>query len=359
MSKSTLAQRLLKNSKLGKGVANKITESKIYTESDNIPIEYPIMNVAFTGSFDEGFLDKDITVFAGPSKHGKTFLTLLCAKAFLDKYPEGLIMFYDTEYGAPQHYMEGLGIDLDRVIHNPIKNLEELKFDMVNQMENLEEGDKVLFLWDSLTNTPSKKELEDTLNEKAVADMTRAKESKALFRMITPLVAQKNCPLFVIAHTYETLEMFSKQVVSGGKGVYYVGSNIFIMGRQQIKTGNEVTGWKFIINAEKSRYIKEKSRFELEVDENDGINKYSGLMDLGLEFGFTTQPTRGWYSKVNVETGEVEDKRYRLKDTMTDEFWGDIIANEKFRKMVYDKYRFKGGSQKTPEEEIQEELEEE
>ena len=93
------------------------------------------------------------------------------------------MLFYDSEFGSPQSYFEQFGIDTDRVLHTPIANVEELKFDMINQLENLEREDDVVIVIDSIGNLASKKELEDALAEKGVADMSRAKALKGLFRM--------------------------------------------------------------------------------------------------------------------------------------------------------------------------------
>jgi hypothetical protein len=51
------------------------------------------------------------------------------------------------------------------------------------------------------------------------------------------------------------------------------------------------------------------------------------------------KPSNGWYSKVNVKTGEVEDKKYREKDTDTKEFWFDILADPSFAEFIESKYR--------------------
>jgi hypothetical protein len=71
--------------------------------------------------------------------------------------------------------------------------------------------------------------------------------------------------------------MYSKAVVSGGTGIYYSADNIFIIGRQQEKTDKTIDGYHFILNVEKSRYIKEKSKIPISVLYNGGINKWSGL----------------------------------------------------------------------------------
>jgi len=72
------------------------------------------------------------------------------------------------------------------VIHTPIMNIEDLKFDVIAQLEEVKKGDKLIIVIDSIGNLASKKEVEDAKDQKAVADMTRAKQLKSLFRMVTP-----------------------------------------------------------------------------------------------------------------------------------------------------------------------------
>jgi hypothetical protein len=135
------------------------------------------------------------------------------------------------------------------------------------------------------------------------------------------------------------MELYSKDVVGGGTGSYYSADNIFILGRQQEKEGTEVVGYNFIINVEKSRYVKEKSKIPVSVFFDGGISKWSGLLDIAIESGHVVKPSNGWYSKVNVETGEVEDKKYRIKDTDTKEFWETIINADSFKNFVEQKYK--------------------
>lgn len=192
-----------------------LSKSKFFTDKDMIPTAIPVMNVALSGSLDGG-LSSGLTIMAGPSKHFKTSFSLLLAKAYLDKYPEAALLFYDSEFGTPQDYFTSFGIDTDRVIHSPITDIEQLKFDIVNQISLFDRNDKIMILIDSVGNLASKKETEDALDGKSVADMTRAKQLKSLFRMVTPHLTLKDIPLVVVNHTYKTQEMFSKDVVSGG-----------------------------------------------------------------------------------------------------------------------------------------------
>ena len=145
--------------------------------------------------------------------------------------------------------------------------------------------------------------------------------------------------MVVVNHTYKTMELYAKDVVGGGTGSYYSADNIFILGRQQEKDGTEITGYNFIINVEKSRYVKEKSKIPVNVSFDGGINRWSGLLDLALESGHVIKPSNGWYSKVNIETGEVEEKKYREKDTNSSEFWIPVLKQQSFRDFVESKYR--------------------
>lgn len=132
--------------------------------------------------------------------------------------------------------------------------------------------------------------------------------------------------------------VLENNVVSHNTGSYYSADNIYILGRQQEKDGTELSGYNFIINVEKSRYVREKSKIPINISFDNGVSKYSGLIDIALELGFVMKPSNGWYSRVNKETGEVEEKKYRLKETNTKDFWEPILNSERFKNDVYDRY---------------------
>src|SRR6056300_535114 len=314
-----------------------LAKSKFFTEKDIVSTSIPMVNVALSGRLDGG-LAPGLTMWAGPSKHFKTAFSLLMAKSYLDKYKDAILLFYDSEFGTPQSYFDSFGIDTDRVLHTPVTDVEQLKFDIMQQMDQIERGDHVIIVIDSIGNLASKKEVEDAMNAKAVADMSRAKQIKSLFRMVTPHLTMKNIPMVVVNHTYKEIGMFPKDIVGGGTGSYYSADNIYIIGRQQEKTGTEVTGYNFIINVEKSRYVREKSKIPVSVSHTGGISRWSGLLDIAIEGGFVVKPSNGWYSRVNMETGEVEDKKYRNKDTDTSEFWKGLIDSQQFADYVKQRY---------------------
>ena len=330
----SVMDKLKKNSKLKN--TEVLSESKFFNEKDMTPTDVPMINVALSGSIDGG-LAPGLTVLAGPSKHFKTSFALIMAAAYLKQNPDAVMLFYDSEFGSPQAYFEQFEVDTSRVLHTPITNVEELKFDMIAQLEEIDRNDKVIIVIDSIGNLASKKEMEDALNEKSVADMSRAKALKGLFRMATPYLAMKNIPMLAVNHTYMEIGLFPKAVVGGGTGIYYSADNIWILGRQQDKKGTEVQGYHFVINVEKSRYVKEKSKIPITVSWDGGVRSYSGLLDVALAGGYVTKPSNGWYATVDMETGEIGQK-VRHDFTLEHEFWEPIFANTNFKEFIKKQY---------------------
>lgn len=319
-----------------------LSKSKFFTQKDMISTAVPAINIALSGKLDGG-LTPGLTMWAGPSKHFKTAFSLLMAKSYLDKYEDAALLFYDSEFGTPQSYFDSFGIDTDRVLHTPLTDIEQLKFDIMQQLTNLERGEHLIIVIDSIGNLASKKEVEDALEGKSVADMSRAKQVKSLFRMVTPHLSLKDIPMIVVNHTYKEIGMFPKDIVGGGTGSYYSADNIFIIGRQQEKEGTEIVGYNFIINVEKSRYVKEKSKIPITVSFDGGISKWSGLLDIALESGHVIKPSNGWYSKVDKDTGEIEQKKWRIKETDSKEFWLPILKQKSFRDFVENRYSVTSG----------------
>ena len=332
---SELLDKLRKNSTIKD--TNILSESKFFNAKDMIQTPVPMINVALSGKLDGG-LTPGLTVFAGPSKHFKTAFALLLAKSYMEKYDDAVVLFYDSEFGSPQGYFDSFGIDTNKVLHTPITDIEQLKHDAMAQLNNLERGDHIIIIVDSVGNLASKKEVEDALDGKSVADMSRAKQLKSLFRMVTPHLTLKDIPMVVVNHTYKEIGMFPKDIVSGGTGVYYSADNIFIIGRQQEKEGTEITGYNFIVNVEKSRYVREKSKIPVEVTYDGGISKWSGLLDVALDGGFVTKPSNGWYQKKG------EENKVRIKDTYTKDFWLPILASKEFQLFIESKYKTSNSS---------------
>ncbi len=329
----SLLDKLVKNSTIK--MTAQLTESKVFGKKEMATTPVPMVNVALSGDPDGG-LSPGLLVLAGPSKHFKSAFALLTASAYMKKYDDAVLLFYDSEFGTPQAYFETFGIDMDRVVHTPITNVEELKFDISNQLDQIEKKDHVIIIIDSVGNLASKKEVEDAMNEKSVADMSRAKSLKSLFRIVTPHLNLKDIPLIAVNHTYQEIGLFPKAIVSGGTGIYYSADAIWIIGRQQDKVGTEIQGYHFVINIEKSRHVKEKSKIPISVSWEGGIVKWSGLMDVAEKGGYLHKPKVGWYEAVDPSTGEIiSDKLMRAKDVNNnEEFWQMMFTKTDFKEYI-------------------------
>lgn len=213
MMKNDLMKRILKNS--DNPYIATLEESPLLDKTDPTVTEIPALNVILSGSVDGGF-DSGITTIAGESKHFKTLFGLYMSKAFLNKYEDGVLVFFDSEFGSPRSYFNFFEGAKERVIHVPVMTVEDLRTQMLQMLEDFDRDDKVMFMVDSIGNLASIKETEDSIDGKTTVDMTRAKMVKSLFRLVTPRFAIKDIPCVVIGHTYQTLEMFSKQVLGGG-----------------------------------------------------------------------------------------------------------------------------------------------
>ena len=102
--------KLKKNSKVKE--TSILAKSKFFTKKDMVATDVPMINCALSGSVDGG-LTPGLTVLAGPSKHFKTSFALIMAAAYMKKYPDAVMLFYDSEFGSPQEYFKQFNIDTD------------------------------------------------------------------------------------------------------------------------------------------------------------------------------------------------------------------------------------------------------
>ncbi len=326
-----LAARIKKNSVLK--YTNVLSKSEVFGIKDDTPTQVPIINLALSGHFNKGFT-AGLTMIAGPSKHFKSNLGLLMVAAYLKKYKEAVCIYYDSEFGCTPEYLKMAGIDIERVIHIPCENIEDLKQDLMNQLNAITKEDKVIVFIDSIGNLASKKEVDDAMNQHVAADFSRAKSIKSLWRMVCPVCVLKNTPIICISTTYSEIGMFPKDILGGGTGNMYASSSVLFLSKAQVKEEDEIAGYKFTIKTEKSRFVKEASKFPFIVTYKGGINVWSGLLDIALETGHVVSPTKGYYSRPSVEG----DKKWRANATNCSEFWKPIFEKTDYKEACSKKY---------------------
>lgn len=341
---NSIVSRLLSNSNSPfKGI---FSEAAISTTREICTSRVPLLNVAHSGSIYGGVQLGSIIQYAGESKRFKTTFCLSDLGDFHRAFPDGIGIIYDSEggFGYSGDYLDACGVDKDRAIWIPVRTIEELKVEMCKQLDDLyeskvngEEIPKIMIVIDSIGNLASKKEMDDATADKITAEVgTRPKALKSFFRSITSQVKLLNIAVVMAGHSYSTLEMFSKQVVSGGAGSILACDSIYFINKRQIKDGTDVTGWTFELVTHKSRNIREGSKFPIDITYDGGIKKYSGLADLALEFGLIEDSGRSYV---------FQGSKFPKKTIDDDEaFWNAIFENTNFAELVEAKYKIANSS---------------
>ncbi|AXF41388.1 RecA-like recombination protein [Acinetobacter phage SH-Ab 15599] len=341
---SSLAQRLIKAAP--KSMATMISKTDIGVKSKIASFVIPLMNLMYSGSF-QGGLCAGIVQLVGDSRTFKTNKAVTAAKAYLDTNanPDNppILVIFDSEFSI-RPVIEAFGISEDQVVYVPFENLEELKTNLVQMISEVKRGEKVFFLIDSISQVASLKEVADALKGESKADMTRAKEMNSMFRMITPMLAVRDLPLFAINSFYDEIgNDYAEPVIKGGKQNFLSSDIIWFVSRSQDKddTSKELKGWFFNYRALKHRFVKEKSLFKLHVTYDGGIDWSSGLIELGIESGII-KSSGGWFKLDHPNTPEELKKSFQRRQVVAKGdtgFLEFLLSLPEFEAFCQNKYR--------------------
>jgi RecA/RadA recombinase len=247
-----------------------------------------IFNALVSGSIFGGISGDKITAIAGETSTGKTFFSLAVVKNFLEKHPDGGVMYFDTESAIKKGMLIERGIDLERFGHVQVVTIEQFRnraLKIVDKYLALDEKDRkpLMFVLDSLGMLSTEKEIRDVLDDKQVRDMTKSQLVKGTFRMLTLKLGQANVPLIVTNHTYDVIGAYvPTKEMGGGSGLKYAASTIIYLSKKKEKDGTEVIGNIIKAKAVKSRLSKENREVTVRLyyDER-GLDRYFGLLELG------------------------------------------------------------------------------
>jgi len=167
-----------------------------------------------------GIADDRITIFAGEPNTGKSYVLYNIAR---NAQQEGrYIIFIDTEHSVSKSSLASFGIDTSDAMLKLIcsNNVENLKFFLTKFLDGLKqqkkegaEIPKILILLDSIGQLASSKEIDDAMEGKNKADMTRAKAIKQMFRIINSDLGYLGIPMVATNHTYQDTSAFFPVVV--------------------------------------------------------------------------------------------------------------------------------------------------
>jgi len=248
-----------------------------------------IFNALLGGSIHNGLPSNKITALAGESATGKTFFVLGMCKHFLDKNPDGGVIFFESESALTKEIIEEREIDSNRMVIMPVTTVQEFRFQAITVLDKYIAQDPadrkpILLILDSLGMLSTTKEMEDTQAGKETKDMTRAQIVKAAFRVLTLKLGKAKVPLIITNHTYDVVgSMFPQKEMGGGSGLKYAASSIVYLSRRKEKDGTEIIGNIIHCKNYKSRLTKENKVVDVRLTYDKGLDRYYGLLDLALK----------------------------------------------------------------------------
>lgn len=291
-----------------------------------------LLNAQISGDVLKGLPGNKLTILAGPSQTGKTFITQEIVKsAQLQGYD---IIYYDTEGAQDLDSLKRRNLDLSKLMLIKLNTVEALNESMMELTENLKDGDKVLIVVDSLGMLSTRKEIEDTKQRKEAKDMTRAAAIKEFVRVNVLSLNLKNIPFVVINHTYAQVGMFvSGQKQSGGSGAEYSPSvSLFLKKKKDKASNGTVIGAIITSTLDKGRLSKPYTEIELNINYTSGLSRYSGLLNEALE---------GHFIEKGSKKGSFSYKGEELTvKTITKEFFEDLLFKEGLSDYINKKFSY-------------------
>ena len=254
-----------------------------------------VFNALLGGSIYNGIPANKITAIAGESATGKTFFVLGICKHFLDKNPDGGVIFFESESAVTKELIEDRKIDSKRMVIMPVTTVQEFRHQAITVLDKYNSQDPsdrkpLLLILDSLGMLSTTKEMEDTQAGKETRDMTRAQIVKAAFRVLTLKLGKAKVPLIITNHTYDVVgSMFPKKEMGGGSGLKYAASSIVYLSRRKEKDGTEVIGNIIHCKNYKSRLTRENALVDVRLTYDKGLDRYYGLLDLALKYNIFKQ----------------------------------------------------------------------
>jgi RecA/RadA recombinase len=249
-----------------------------------------IVDAAMSGRLlGGGVATNRISVFAGESGAGKSFLAYSCAK---NAQKAGYSVIYiDTEQAVDLEDLPKFGVsnDLEKFRLVRSNKVEDINITLTQLVDELKEQKlagyelpKLMIVLDSLGQMASNKEKADLLKGDIKQDMTKAKAIGSMFRSINNDLGYLDIPMIVCNHTYLTMDLFPQAVMKGGLALLYSASVIGFMTKSKLKTGEEddmdlgASGITVLFKTQKNRLAKPK-KIRFDISFANGMNPYTGL----------------------------------------------------------------------------------
>jgi len=302
------------------------------------------LNKLVSGRFDGGIPLGKVSVFAGESGAGKSFI---CSGNLVrEAQKQGIfVVLIDTENALDAKWLEALDVDVSEdkllklnvaMIDDVAKLISEFMKDYKSQYADKDEEDrpKVLFVIDSLGMMLTPTDIDQFQKGDMKGDLGRKpKALTALVRNCVNMFGDYNVGLVATNHTYASQDMFDPDdKISGGQGFIYASSIVVAMRKLKLKEdeqGNkisEVRGIRAACKVMKTRYSKPFESVQVKIPYETGMSPYSGLVDLAEGKG-VLKKSGNRLEYIDKETGEAILK-FRKAWEANDEGVLDLIMKQ-------------------------------
>jgi recombination protein RecA len=276
------------------------------------------LNYLISGDFLKGVPLGKVTVFAGESGAGKSYI---CSGNIIKNAQEqGIyVILVDSENALDEEWLKALGVDTSEnkllklnmaMIDDVAKTISE--FMKEYKLMPVEERPKVMFVVDSLGMLLTPTDVNQFEAGEMKGDMGRKpKALTSLVRNCVNMFGTYNVGMVCTNHTYASQDMFDPDdKISGGQGFIYASSIVVAMKKLKLKTdadGNktsEVHGIRSACKIMKTRYAKPFEGVQVEIPYSTGMSPTSGLVDLFEKKGILTK-SGNKLQYISKATGEV------------------------------------------------------
>lgn len=299
------------------------------------------LNYLLSGDFKKGIPLGKVSVFAGESGAGKSYIVAGNIVRYAQE--QGIfVVLIDTENALDETWLNALKVDTDesKLLKLNMAMIDDVAKTVSTFMEdyksmNEEERPKVLFVVDSLGMLMSPTEMDQFQKGDMKGDFGRkAKALKALVTNCVNMFGSYNVGMCVTNHTYASQDMFDPDdKISGGSGFVYASSMVVAMKKLKLKVdadGNktsQVHGIRAACKVMKTRYNKPFESVQVEIPYETGMDPYSGMFDL-LDSKGLLEKQGNRYKFIMSNGEEILEFRKRWTGELLDKVMADLPAKE-------------------------------
>jgi len=307
------------------------------------------LNRALSGDFKKGIPLSKLTLFAGPSGSGKSFIAAnLALQAQRDGYH---ILYLDSEHAIDVDYLSKIGVDVseEALTYLSVATIEDVNGILSEFFSGYKkeygkdnyEAQKTLIVLDSLAMLSSSTEMENYEKGVVKGDQGQlAKRRKAMLRLAVGNIGRLPVSMVLTDHVYPQDIMMGDGAWAITNSTKFSVSIIGIITKLKLKEEGEVTGVRMRFETYKSRFAKIGTKVELEVPYNKGMSAFSGLIELLEAEGVIAKGTNTGEKLsyvctiVDEETGEVKDRIVFKEKELTDAIVLRVLEHPKCRPML-------------------------